>query len=160
MKHLKYYKLFESRSRIKDYDVNQLLKDIELEYDIKIKVKSNLGEQRGYAICDKNTVVISDKLLSNVSSLFKTVLHEAGHIHCTRKGIFKNYHRPTRIDIEDMSPELKSNIIKIGLKAERYVDRWAASELYKWNKRLKYDYRYSKPDIHKKYNNLYLSQFR
>lgn len=158
MKHLKGYN--EARTNIQDYDVDQLLKDLELEYDIKIQVKPGLGEQRGYAICDKSIVVISDKLLSNVSSLIKTILHEAGHIHCTREGIFKNYHRPIRVAIDDMTPEMKNKIIRIGIKAERYVDRWAASELSKWNRRLRYEFRYLDPKIHKKYHDIYLSQFR
>jgi predicted SprT family Zn-dependent metalloprotease len=131
-----------------------MFKDMSEEYDVKIKIRDpeyfDFESIKATATLHKNLVNINLKLLKNKSILIKSILHEIGHIVCFRKGIYKNYHTTNNI-ISNMSEEVKRLKILTGLKAEKYVDRWASNELKKWNNRLKYDFSYSNIGVQKRY---------
>lgn len=149
MKHLKSF--FEKKERINDVDVPSLLKDLSKEYDVKIRprgesiFRKHYGERCDYvvafAVCDRNIIYVREELLQDTSELLKTILHEVGHIHCVRNGIFKNYH----VTESPQTPEEKGLYYSTALRAERWVDKWASNELKKWNRYLKYDFAYSDP---------------
>ncbi len=82
--------------------------------------------------------------------LFKVraLFHELGHIYCYRNKIFSKYHRGGSNQAVRLT----------GLKAERYVDRWAAVEMKKFFPLLEYDYSYNNPYSVKWYRDNYLDR--
>ena len=86
----------------------------------------------------------------------QVLFHELGHIWCYKRGIWKNYHQkyvPT-------TQEEKRKIIATGLKAERWVDRWAAERMTEYYPDHDYRWGYLDTENIKNYRNFYLSRFR
>lgn len=82
-----------------------------------------------------------------ISSFF----HELGHDHCYRKNIWNEYHHPSD----------SSCVIKTGLKAKRWIDRWSTHEMEKkWYPRMKYHRSYYTKYGVDWYRKNYLSWFR
>jgi len=135
-------------------DIDQLIKDIESYYNVKIELNDPvLMWSRGYARCVDNIVVIKNNL--SYSMTLKVILHEVGHIHCYRNKIYKNYH--TFNSTDEYTSRLK---YLTGLRAERYCDRFASHELKKWNYRMKYHFPYSDKILVEGYRTHYLSMFK
>lgn len=85
-----------------------------------------------------------------------TLFHELGHIYCYKNGIYKSYH----FGDKKLTKRDNQLIRRIGLRAERWVDRWAKKEMKKYFPKERYDESYIKKknvDIYKKN---YLSQFK
>ena len=163
MRYLKSFELInEKREKISEVDLGRLIKDISKEYDVKIRIRSeNFFKKRkqfgsGFYVGGTNIIYILDTLTLEPSEMLRALFHEIGHVHCYRNNIFKNYHK----SIKSVSPEEKKLVRQTGLRAERFVDRWAAKELKKWNPYLKYDFIYSDPEAEKWYKKYYLSLFK
>ena len=143
---------------IKDIDIKEVISEIENEYDISIKFRKMDDGFNGRANFESNTIFINQLIFKDKSWLLQCIFHELGHFYCYRNGIYKSYH--IRKHIPDMTPEEKKAKIRVGIKAEKWVDKWAEIELKKWFPRLKYVHKYSMPENIKKYKNKYLSLFR
>jgi len=107
------------------------------------KLKHNLAQ------CDGHKIEIDLYKCSSRSEGIGAFFHELGHLHCHKKGIWKNYHNRN-----------KYYMIQTGLKAERWVDRWAERELKKWYPRMKYNSVYNTKYGRDWYHKHYLAQFR
>lgn len=57
------------------------------------------------------------------------LFHELGHIYCYNNNIWKNYHFNYSIPLTRQKKDL---VLKLGLKAERWVDKWAMKEIKKY----------------------------
>lgn len=157
MNYLTNFRLFEKYIKISEIDIDELLKKISKEYGVKIKARGEpwfkrYGENEhtaAFALCGESLIYVRSELLTDPSFLLKTIIHEVGHIYCHRHGIFKNYH----IDkyLKDMSPDEVRLFKLTGLRAERFVDKWASIELKKWNPYLKYKFGYYDPETVKFY---------
>jgi hypothetical protein len=97
----------------------------------------------------------NSKVYSRLEQL-STFFHELGHLHCHRNGIWKRYHwLKYKLD-----RRWWPTIIRIGLKAERWIDRWAAKEMRKWYPNLSYITSYGAPSIRKWYHEKVLIHYR
>lgn len=98
------------------------------KYGVKVYFKPLSGPISGCCDCENEIIKINSscKLRQDILSVF---FHELGHVICYRKGIWSKYH----IDTGDREQMMKS-----ALKAERWVDRFAEHELYKYDKRIRY----------------------
>lgn len=145
--------------------LSELIKYIECKYNIKIKIYSSsyfkkiTGSKHTVAFtrCFNSEIYINRKILKySKSFILRAVLHECGHVYCYRNGLFKKYHVTSFINISDENKRLK---ILTALKAERYVDKWAAKELKKIDGRMKYDFPYSQKNNIKIFKKLYMKNF-
>ena len=109
-----------------------------------------------------NSIQINSKI-KNKGQFYSLILHELGHIHCYKKGIWKNYHLNT-MDIRCMNNKQKSIKVKIGFKVEKWIDNWAKKKFEELKLCKKYKFigfyidneKYAK----KWYNEAYLNKFR
>lgn len=77
--------------------------------------------------CDVDKEIITiNSLLSSRQEILSTFVHELVHCLCYRQGLWSKYHSG------------EDGMMKTAIKAERYVDRWAARLLYDIDKRLRY----------------------
>lgn len=114
--------------------IEKLICDIKQKYSVEINLcdSSRFENNRICAItdCVKEIIYFNNKYLKKpLSYILKIILHECGHIHCLRNNLFKCYHNTKEIHL--YTAEEKRIIVFTALKAERYVDRWAAYELKK-----------------------------
>jgi len=84
-------------------------------------------------------IYIWKKYLYSRHSIVSTFFHELGHIHCIRTNRWRAYH----LNYKDMKNEItieefyKKNLYT-GLKAERWVDKWAKNMVNKYDRNIKY----------------------
>ena len=102
---------------------------------IKVKFKRLKGAIAGQSHFEENLIVINS-LLSSRAELLSTWCHEKVHFDCYKKGLWHNYHQSD-------DPKV---LLKTALKAERFIDRLAAIELYKIDKRCHYLSSYDIPN--------------
>lgn len=96
------------------------------------------------------------KIAGNDKEKIVTLFHELGRMHCHRNGLFKSYFNNKR----RLTRKDKDNIMSVGLRAEKWVDNWAQSELKRLYPEFRYHKKYSKVTEVRKYKKDYLSQFR
>jgi len=118
---------------IRKETIRKLLQELASEYDIKIRFTESLngdGEARFW----NNSISISTK--QSPRGMLSTFFHEAGHVYCWDKSLWKSYH----IDkpIENLTPQERTNYLKTALRAERWVDNWAKKEMRKHFPDIKY----------------------
>lgn len=107
----------------------------------------------GYC-CDSENIHIDHSAKKSRSEFLCTFFHELGHIQCRRSNKWKVFH-----DIDPDSETSKQNLRKLiytALKAERWVDRFAAKMLYEYDKRIKYDFPYYEKENAKHLQNNFL----
>lgn len=97
------------------------------KYSAKVYFKSLKSSEAGYCDYENSNIYISSNFADR-NIILSVLFHELGHLECYRSNKWKNYHRAERAKEQ----------INCGLKAERYCDRWAEMELYKYDKRVKY----------------------
>jgi hypothetical protein len=136
-----------------------MLKEIRKYYNIRsIKYGGHPNLDYAYGVCNytDGIIYLHSKLKKDPDIAVKVVLHEVGHIFCYRNDIWKNYH----INKKRLTRQDKNKIIRIGLKAERWIENWAEKELKKWRPDLVYVKHYYTTEKEKLYKERYLSQFR
>ena len=85
-----------------------------------------------------------------------TFFHELGHVYCHRNGIWKKHHNtPKYID-----REYALSVIRTGLKAERWVDKWAKNEISKFYPKIKQFQEYSSKERKDWYRENIIKKFR
>jgi hypothetical protein len=83
--------------------------------------------QAGY--CDyENSSIYINSGFDNRNTILCVLFHELAHLECYKNHKWSSYHRA----------ECAEDQIKCGLKAEKYCDRWAEMELYKYDKRVRF----------------------
>jgi hypothetical protein len=130
--------------------MNRLMNDWELK-SFAQKLARQYGATRVYyskALVDHGahmdnrtlTITISQKLfkeaLLGFSGFYKFMsylLHEIGHVYCIKHGIWAGYHYP----------KTYSHAIQTALKAERWVDTWAACRLLELYPHAEFHYSYT-----------------
>jgi len=75
-----------------------------------------------------NKEIIINKNFINKRILIPIIFHELGHHHCYENDLFFHYHHEDDIRLAKLT----------ALKAERYVDKWAANEMKKHGYKMKY----------------------
>lgn len=98
----------------------------------KIRFVRLKSSQAGY--CDyENSSIYINSSIKDRNYILSVLFHELAHLECFRTYKWKNYHRA----------EFLHEQINTALKAEKWCDRWAEMELYKYDKRIRYVKSYS-----------------
>lgn len=109
----------------------QFLRQICLQYDVKVKFRSKFHKDLEGEADVENEIIYIDKKLPR-KALAEAVFHELGHIYCFRKGIWKKFHK-----------ERDYSAIK-SFKAENWIEHWAKREWDAWGMRKLFgQYRFS-----------------
>lgn len=105
---------------------------------------------------DKDTIYIDNSGQYSKSFFLGIFFHELGHVYCYRNNIWKTYHSPR------LNRKRKNaiQIVRTGLKAERWVERWGAKEMKKWYPRRKYIDLYNTVDGRKWFHQNTLPYFK
>lgn len=130
---------------------------IKQHYKVKIKFASSdvMTWQAGYVNPKTSTIYIDAKWKKDKRMLASILFHEIGHIHCYRNNIWQAYHNMNKLTKKD-----KRLIIVTGLKAEKWVDQWAAVELSKWYPEIPFHFTYFSEYQQKVYKEKYLSLYK
>ena len=80
----------------------------------------------------KNSIFIN-KNITKKNLIICSIFHELGHKHCCDNSLFVSYHTGKDKRLEKLT----------ALKAERFVDKWAAKEMKKQGYKIKYPFFYS-----------------
>jgi len=111
-------------------------------------------KQSGSCTYDEGIININSSNVDTDQRRFKILFHELGHIHCYNNGIWKKYH--TRLNTK----EARRGIVLTGLKAERWIDKWAENEIKKYIPDFVYEGSYKNKETVKLYKETYLNQFK
>ncbi len=100
----------------------EMLSTLAKFYEVKLEItKKNPMKLHGWYDLRNNTIYIPETLKCDTSQYLSVFFHEAGHHHCVKNGLWKNYHNPSvKLSIRK----------KTALKAERWVDKWAEKQFY------------------------------
>jgi hypothetical protein len=122
---------------------------IKTKYNVKIIYKKHLNNIAEYDDNNK-TIIVNTEYKKNMNVLIPILFHELGHKYCFEKKIFYHYHIETNL-----------RLIKLtGLRAERYVDRWAKKEMEKLNIKIIYPMFYYQKDRTKNFKNYISKQIK
>jgi hypothetical protein len=108
------------------------LKKICVEYGAKLVLKKL--DSYGQYDDDKKIVYLHKDLIWNEKIVYSILFHELGHKYCCDNNIYVAYHHSTGG---------KQAYILTALRAEKFVDNWAAKELKKRGFKFRYPYFYS-----------------
>jgi hypothetical protein len=117
--------------------VEEVLRGLARKYCVRLyfnKKKSSLGQARYWA---RSISIKRDQPISDMVSVF---FHELGHIHCHDEGKWRSYHNtnpPSKLTERE-----RRLILRTGLRAERWIDKWASSEMAKHFPGLRYTSNY------------------
>lgn len=141
----------------------QLVKLAKKEYGLKriIWIRNKNFVWGGTCEYDTGIISLNHKTLNgskNFGRKVRTLFHELGHIHCYENNIWCSYHHST--SLKSLTKYEKGLVIKTGLKAERWVDNWAAKEMKKYYPKIKYKFVYmDKEKVKKYFHEGYLKQY-
>ena len=97
------------------------------EYSAKVYFHRINKSQAGY--CDyENSSIYINSSFTDRNIILSVLFHELAHLVCYKNHKWNSYHRAKYAEDQ----------INSGLKAERYCDRWAEMELYKYDKRVRF----------------------
>jgi hypothetical protein len=116
----------------------KILRELALEYEVRIHITSSYLDF-GFALYWNNSIMVS--MNQSAPSMFSTFFHEIGHIYCWNNSLWTSYHCNKSYD--HLTKKEKKKIIMTGLKAERWVDKWAKVEMKKHFPNIKYQPGYS-----------------
>ena len=125
-----------------------IINAIKTKYNVKLRYKKHLSNIAEYDD-DHKTIIVNLEYKNDVNTLIPILFHELGHKHCFEKKIFYHYHMETNLRLVKLT----------GLKAERYVDRWAKKEMEKLNIKIIYPMFYYQKDRTKNFK-IYLNQIK
>lgn len=120
----------------------QLVKLAKKEYGLKKLVWKSPYPYTGAAYSNEGKIILNRKTRGgskNLNLRICTFFHELGHIHCYRNNLWMNFH----FIHADAKKKKVDTSVRIALKAERWVDRWAAKEMKKYFPNIKYHWPYS-----------------
>jgi hypothetical protein len=103
-----------------------------------VKKHKTLG---GYYNLENRKIYIYSHDLKNKSHFVNAFFHELGHHYCVTNRIWESY------------TNFEKSVKYTWLKAERWVDKWAATQVHKFYPKVKYDYSYSDAVVVKWYRN-------
>lgn len=123
--------------KVTQENVVGVLRGLARRYGVRLYFNSD-GESLGQArYWDRSISVYKGQTPSRMVSVF---FHELGHIHCHDEGKWRSYHNmkpPGKLS--DREREL---MVRTGLRAERWIDRWARREMHKHFPRMRYHTNY------------------
>lgn len=97
------------------------------KYSAKVYFHRINKSQAGY--CDyENSSIYINSSFTDRNIILSVLFHELAHLVCYKNHKWNNYHRAKYAEDQ----------LNSGLKAERYCDRWAEMELYKYDKRVRF----------------------
>jgi len=125
-----------SEAKINRKNSRELISDaleVVRSYGVTIKVKKLKSNIAGFANVETHEILLSEQLVKNspINEVISVIFHELGHIYCVDHGIFKQYHS------EGKTEKWFKALIRTGLRAEMYVDKWAKEQMkyyYPWLK--------------------------
>jgi predicted aminopeptidase len=95
------------------------IKKILKNYGVKLVFKKI--DEIAYYSHSKNLIVIDKSIDMTEEELISIIFHELGHRHCFNNNLYYAYHNETDARLYKLT----------ALKAERFVDKWAAKEMKK-----------------------------
>jgi len=118
--------------------VENLLYELSKEYKVRIFYSSSINSYwksvDGHTSFKSGNITLSRN--QSAANMIATFFHELGHVHCCMEGKWKSFHT-TKLPSE-MSKKEKSAYMRTALKAERWVDKWAETEMKKHFPKIKY----------------------
>ena len=96
------------------------LKRVLKYYNVKLKFVSEGNFMGQYQHNIRTIIVLSE--YKNDKELIPIIFHELGHKHCYDNNLFHAYHYDSDLRLVKLT----------ALKAERFVDKWAAKTMIKW----------------------------
>lgn len=97
------------------------------EYSAKVYFQKMRQSQAGYCDYENSSIYINSDF-NDRGIILSILFHELAHLECYKTHKWTGYHRA----------KYAKDQINCALKAERYCDRWAEMELYKYDKRVKF----------------------
>lgn len=138
---------------------NQLIRLAKKEYGLKELVWVNKKEIFwGRCSYTEGKIFLNTGLKNNKKRMICVLFHELGHIYCYKNKIWDSYHYNKRIS--ELTSKEKRLVILTGLKAERWVERWAEKEVKKYFPRIKYPFGYYQDEKAKYYIKNYLALYK
>lgn len=121
--------------------ITQEIKKLAKHYEVEI-IFEEIDDLGGYILYDNpKFIFIDNEYKKKRADLLRIFFHELGHIYCLRTGKWKAYH--SSFSLYDNKNIYYKNYVSTALRAERWIDKWAAAELKKYDKRVSYDFPYS-----------------
>lgn len=98
------------------------------KYGMVEYIESDMGDYNFSACCDytKGSIVFNTKAEMSFKTKVQLLFHELGHIHCYKNGIWRSYHFNRD---KPLTEDQKRLVIRTGLKAERWIDKWASERM-------------------------------
>ncbi len=107
------------------YECRKICRD--LYPPAKVYFRRMKSTQSGYCHYENYNIFINNSITDR-NVILSVLFHELGHLECYKNYKWNGYHRA----------KYAKGQVGCALKAERYCDRWAEMELYKYDKRVKY----------------------
>lgn len=138
--------------------LKQEIKKLSEKYEVEI-IFEKMDDLGGYILYDNpKAIFITESYKNKRADFLRIFFHELGHIHCIRNRKWKAYHSSFAI-YKDKKTYYKK-YIHTALKAEKWVDSWAAKELKKYDNRVKYDFPFSNKNIEKWFRETHLNEIK
>lgn len=93
------------------------IKRILKHYGVKLVFKKI--DEIAYYLHSENLIVVNKSIDVNEKEIIPIIFHELGHRHCFNNNLFYAYHNETDGRLFRLT----------ALKAERFVDKWAAKKM-------------------------------
>lgn len=105
----------------------QELRFLARKYKVRLYFCYKYNHFSGIANGATNSITINGNIEKR-NEILSTFFHELGHIYCYDNNLWNSYHKEC----------YSKNTRRTALKAERWVDKWAEKELYKYNNKIKF----------------------
>ncbi len=107
------------------------------EFGLKLRIKNVLG---GGEVDYIDGIIIINPLYNvGIRNFLSTVFHELWHCICYQRGLYSNYHHEYRL----MTRKETDKVRRIGLKAERFVDKKAGEMMSAYFPDVPYQFGYT-----------------
>lgn len=131
------------------------LKTIAKSYDIPVKFK-NLTDCSGAYCGEYIEINISGRISYDRNFALSVMFHELGHWYAHKHNIYSNYHNIS----SKMNIKMSKIIVRTGLKAEKWVDKWGQKACKKYDKTIRYCKSYNTKKAIEWYKNYYLRPWK
>lgn len=117
--------------------VKNELQNLSKKYKVRLLFVKKGSKHSGYAgyFAYTKTIRIYLNKMHNKDHVINAFFHELGHHHCVNNNLWVKYHCGTKKDIK-----------YTWLKAERFIDKWAANEMKIYYPNINYWFLYNDDD--------------
>ena len=104
----------------------QLVSELARDYNVRLHY-TKTSVDHGYSRYWNNSISINTN--QSAIDLISTFFHEIGHIYCWSNNKWMSYH--VNKPLSHLTKDEQQKYLRTALKAERWVDKWAATEMSK-----------------------------